>query len=133
MATNEWRRLGPDAPERAALLALSELLGVTIRPRAFEVAPGTNVEVEGADPEGRFLVQAVLNQGSYTSHQRNKALADLYKMQWIQGRAFPEATVCLLLSPSTVEAFKPRSWTLIAAREQGVRLFVFADGAITEL
>lgn len=130
---NEWRRLGPDSPERAGLIALSSHLGLTLRPRALEVAPGTNVEIEGVDPEGTFVVQAVLNQGAYTSHQRNKALADLYKMGWLRDRFFPGATVALLLSPTTVEAFKPRSWTLLAAREQGVRLFVLDQGALSEL
>ncbi|WP_300678770.1 hypothetical protein [Nocardioides sp.] len=130
---NEWRRLGPDSAERAGLLALSDHLGVRLRPRALEIAPGTNVELEGVDPEGTFLIQAVLNQGAYTSQQRNKTLADLFKMQWLREREFPGATIGLLLSETTAEAFKPRSWTFIAARELGVRLFVLRSGAITEL
>jgi len=133
---NEWRRLGPDSAERAGLIALSEHLGVSLRPRALEIAPGTNVELEGVDPEGRILVQAVLNQGTYTSQQRNKTLADLFKMQWLRDRSFPGAEIGLLLSPTTSEAFKPRSWTFIAARELGVRLFVYdaaAGGTISEL
>ncbi|UDY22881.1 hypothetical protein [Nocardioides sp. Kera G14] len=130
---SEWGRYGADAPERLALVALSAHLGVELRPRSLEIERGTNVEIEGVDPAGRYLVQCVLNQGAYTSQQRNKTLADLFKLQWLRDRAFPGAVIGLVLSPTTVEAFKPRSWTSIAARELGVRLFLLESGSITPL
>ena len=129
-----WRRFGPDSAERAALLALSDALGVTLRPRALELRPGTMFEVEGVDADGRYLFQVVVNRGGYTSQQRNKVLADMFKLLWLRETRFPDAQVGLVLSESTAEAFRPRSWTSLAARELGFTLFVVtADGRVAKI
>ncbi|GAA3547054.1 hypothetical protein GCM10022263_37690 [Nocardioides daeguensis] len=129
-----WRRFGPDSAERAALVALSEVLGVPLRPRALELRPGTMFEVEGVDPESRYLFQVVVNRGTYTSQQRNKVLADMFKLLWLRATRFPEAEVGLVLSETTAEAFKPRSWTSLAARELGFALYVVTtDRRVTKL
>ncbi|MFT4286924.1 hypothetical protein [Nocardioides sp.] len=127
-----WRRFGPDSAERAALLALSEHLGVPLRPRAVELSPGTMFEIEGVDPDGRHLLQVVVNRGTYTSQKRNKVLADMFKLLWLKATRFPDCRVGLLLNENTSEAFKPRSWTFLAAQELGFDLYVLADdGTVT--
>lgn len=127
-----WRRFGADSAERAALLALSAHLGVDLRPRALELQPGTMFEVEGVDPDTERLYQVVVNQGRYTSQQRNKVLADLFKLQWLKATRFPDAEIGLLLNHNTVEAFKPRSWTFLAAQELGMVLYVLGPGGRIE-
>lgn len=128
-----WRRFGPDSPERAALLALSDHLGVPLRPRTIELQPGAVFEVEGVDPEARHLVQVVVNRGGYTSQQRNKVLADMFKLVWLKTTRFPECRIGLVLSVSTAEAFKPRSWTFLAAQELGFDLFVVSPHGVERL
>lgn len=131
---DEWRRFGPGSPERAALTALSAHLGVDLRPRVLDLRPGTTFEVEGVDAAARHLVQVVVNRGTFTSQQRNKVQADMFKLVWLRTTRFPEAAVALLLSETTVEAVKPRSWVRLAAAELGVDLFtVSVDGLVTRL
>lgn len=130
----DWRRFGPDSPERVALIALSGHLGVELRPRALELRPGTMFEVEGVDPDSRYLFQVVVNRGGYTSQQRNKVLADMFKLLWLRATRFPDSQVGLALNDNTAEAFKPRSWTFLAAQELGFALYVVGDGgAVTQL
>lgn len=129
-----WRRLAPGSPEREALVALSTELGLQLRPRLEPVRPGTTFEVEGIDPDDSLLVQVVVNRGTFSSTQRNKVLADMFKLLWLRTTRFPEAQVALLLSESTAEAFRPRSWTSLAAAELGFDLWVHTnDGTITRL
>lgn len=129
-----WRRFGPDSPERAALLALSAHLGLELRPRAIELVPGTLFEIEGVDPGDQVLLQVVVNQGGYTSQQRNKVLADMFKLAWLRRTRFTESRVGLLLNRNTSEAFKPRSWMFLAARELDFDLYVIEpDGSVATL
>jgi hypothetical protein len=122
-----WRRFPPGSPERNALLALSAELGVRLRPRLVPVSEGTTFEVEGIDPDDTQLVQVVVNRGTFTSNQRNKVLADMFKLLWLRSTRFPDASISLVLSETTVEAFKPRSWSSLAAEELDVCLFVVSD------
>lgn len=129
-----WRRFGPESPERAALVALSDHLGVRLRPRSVELAPGTSLEIEGIDEDAHYLVQIVVNRAEFTSKQRNKTLADLFKLVWLRDTRFPHARVGLVLNDITSAAFKPHSWTFVAARELKVELWVMHDGdGMTEL
>lgn len=129
-----WRRFAPDSPERHALLALSDELGLRLRPRLVPLSPGTTFEVEGIDAGDSHLVQVVVNRGAFSSNQRNKVLADMFKLLWLRSTRFPDARLCLVLSESTAEAFKPRSWTSLAAEELGFSLFIVsATGQVIRL
>jgi hypothetical protein len=129
-----WRRFGPESAERAALLALGTHLGVSLRPEAIELEPGMPVEVEGATADHALLLQVNLNRAAHTSQQRNKVLADLFKLRWLVTTRYPGATIGLLLNENTSEAFRPRSWTYVATRELGIVLYVLdPDGGIREL
>ncbi|MRK02240.1 hypothetical protein GEV27_11975 [Aeromicrobium sp. S22] len=129
-----WRRFTPGAPEREALLALSAELGLRLRPRLVPLSLGTTFEVEGIDADDTHLVQVVVNRGAFSSNQRNKVLADMFKLLWLRSTRFPQAEVCLVLSESTAEAFKPRAWTTLAADELGFHLFVVSEtGTVTRL
>ena len=131
---SQWHRFAPDAPERNALLALSAELGLRLRPRLVPLSPGTTFEVEGIDPDNTHLVQVVTNRGVFSSNQRNKVLADMFKLMWLRSTRFPDARLCLVLSESTAEAFKPRSWTSLAAEELDFYLFVVSEaGQVTQL
>lgn len=129
-----WRRFGPDSSERHALLALSAELGLRLRPRLVPLSPGTTFEVEGVDPADTHLVQVVVNRGAFSSNQRNKVLADMFKLLWLRSTRFPDARLCLVLSESTAEAFRPRSWTSLAAEELGFSLFIVSEtGQVSRL
>lgn len=131
---SQWHRFAPDGPERKALLALSDELGLRLRPRLVPVSPGSTFEVEGIDADDTHLVQVVANRGVFSSNQRNKVLADMFKLMWLRTTRFPDARLCLVLSESTAEAFKPRSWTSLAAEELDFSLFVVSDaGRVTRL
>lgn len=129
-----WRRFAPDTPERTALLALSDALGVRLRPRLVPLGAGTTYEVDGIDPGDTHLVQVVANRGAFSSSQRNKVLADMFKLVWLRTTRFPQAALVLVLSESTAETFKPRSWTSLAAHELGFDLYVLtADDTVAPL
>lgn len=129
-----WRRFTRGTPERNALLALSDELGVCLRPRLVSIGPGATFEVEGIDPDDSHLVQVVVNRGSFSSNQRNKVLADMFKLLWLRSTRFPATRLCLVLSETTAETFKPRSWSSLAAEELGFCLFVVSEsGQVTRL
>ena len=128
-----WRRFGPDSIERVMLLALSAQLGVELRPRSIDLGDGSRLEVEGADEDGRLLVQMVGNQGVFRSLHRNKVMADMFKLTWLRTAHYPQSRIILCVSETVAQVFTPSGWTTRAARDLGIEVMLFREGELTRL
>ncbi|MFB2583592.1 hypothetical protein [Herbiconiux liukaitaii] len=127
-------RFGPGTPEAAAAAALGAHLGTELRPRRLTLPDGTSVELEGLDPQGRWIVQFVLNGGAMRSALRNKVAADLFKLVWVRHALLPEARPVLCVSPTVATILAGRGWLAAAAKDLGVTVFVaHPGGAVEEL
>jgi hypothetical protein len=129
-----WRRFGPDTIERAMLLALSDELGVELRPRSIDLGDGTRLEIEGADEECGLLIQMVGNQGTFRSLHRNKVMADMFKLTWLRTSMFPHSRIVLCVSETVAQVFTPAGWTTRAARDLGIEVMLYsAEGKLETL
>ncbi|MEE2039585.1 hypothetical protein Q8791_20390 [Nocardiopsis sp. CT-R113] len=91
--------------------ALSAHLGIELAPREFTLADGTRIGVDCAD-EGRptLLVQFSPHQGPVKSTQRNKVIADAFKLVWLRDHHFPDAHVLLVLGEPLARLFGRGAW-----------------------
>ncbi|ROP74571.1 hypothetical protein [Curtobacterium sp. PhB115] len=121
---SEWGRFAPDSVERRMLEDTGNALGLVLRPRTV-VLDRARVEVEGIDDADRVVVQLVANQGAYKPAWRNKVMADLFKLLWLQ-RAVPgvERAVLVVAEPA---ARALAGWVAVAAADLGVEVLVW-DG-----
>lgn len=123
---SEWGRFADKAVERLMLTAISERLGVTLRPRPLLHENGSRVEVEGIDAGGLIVVQLVANQGTYKPAYRNKVLADLFKLVWLRECVPTAERAVLVVTELIVQALG--GWVATAAGDLGIEVYVF-DGA----
>ena len=121
---SEWGRFAPDSVERRMLEDTGTALGLVLRPRTV-VLDRARVEVEGIDDADRVVVQLVANQGAYKPAWRNKVMADLFKLLWLQ-RAVPgvERAVLVVAEPASRAL---SGWVAVAAADLGVEVLVW-DG-----
>jgi len=123
----EWGRFTPETPERAALLALSDAFGTDIRPRQVRLDDGGRAEVEGVDADESIVVQFVIKSGEFTSQQRNKVMADMFKLMWLRTALMPAARSILCVGPSAVPALRRGTWLRTAADDLRIEVHVW-DG-----
>ncbi|MES0832575.1 hypothetical protein [Nocardiopsis tropica] len=91
--------------------ALSAHLGIELTPREFTLPDGTRIGVDCADG-GRpsLLVQFTPLQGPVKSTQRNKVIADAFKLVWLRDHHFPDAHVLLVIGEPLARLFGRGAW-----------------------
>lgn len=119
----------PAGPSDDALLAaLASHLGVALAPRTFTVRGDVRVSVDGtdagADAPPRFLVVVNGGAGQLKSLQRNKVIADAFKLDWLRGVLAPGARAVLAVSEPYARLFAPGAWLPVAVRERGIEVAV---------
>ena len=91
--------------------ALSAQLGLDLVPREFTLAYGVRVGVDCADGDPpSLLVQCSPFSGQVKSSQRNKVIADAFKLSWIRDTHFPRARVLLVLGEPLARLFGRGAW-----------------------
>jgi hypothetical protein len=130
-STTEWSRFAEGSIERRMLLAISERLGVRLRPRPLLMENRNRVEVEGIDSGGKIVVQLVANQGTYKPSYRNKVLADLFKLLWLRASVPTAQRAVLVVTELIVQALG--GWVATAAADLGIEVFVFDGVEVTPL
>jgi hypothetical protein len=129
----ETGRMAPESIEHAMLRAVGERLAVDLAPRTLTVKNGLRVEVEGINAEQTVCVQLVPTGGTPKSHHRNKAMADMFKLVWMQQALPTHPRLVLCISEPLTRFFSPASWPATASRDMGVEVYVYADGEAHEL
>jgi hypothetical protein len=124
-APSEWSRFADGSVEQRMLLAISDELGVSLRPRPLLLENRNRVEVEGIDSGGRVVVQLVANQGTYKPSYRNKVMADLFKLLWLRSSVPSAERAVLVVTELIVQALG--GWVAFAAADLGIEVYVF-DG-----
>lgn len=115
------------AAERVMLDLLGSELGITLNPARITVPSGERVEVDGADPERRVLVECWAHQGAPKAAQRHKVLSDGFKLSWIGTALYPRARRILCLSdPIAAAPFLPtaRTWAARALHDLKIEVIV---------
>jgi hypothetical protein len=115
------------AAERVMLDLLGAQLGCELNPARITVPSGERVEVDGADASRTVLAECWAHQGPPKSAQRNKVLADAFKLAWIATTLYPRPRLILCLSdPLAAAPFLPgtRSWAARALQDHGIAVSV---------
>ena len=117
-------------PHDAALLdALATHLGVRLAPRDFTLPAGVRVGVDGAGVAsadshgvaGAVLVQVTYAAGPVKSAQRNKVLADAFKLAWLRTQV-PTARTVVVVNEPFERLFVTGAWLPAALAQQGVEV-----------
>lgn len=128
-------------PHDAALLdALSAHLGVRLAPRDFTLPGGVRVGVDGAGVTtadalgvtGAVLVQVTYAAGPVKSAQRNKVLADAFKLAWLRSQV-PTARTVIVVNEPFERLFVTGAWLPAALAQQGVEVALVRGGATPEV
>lgn len=91
--------------------ALSLHLGVELSPREFTLPDGTRIGVDGADAgQPSVLAQFSPTHGPVKSAQRNKVIADAFKLAWLRDRHFPRARLLVVLGEPLAKFFGRGAW-----------------------
>lgn len=91
--------------------ALSAHLGIELAPREFTLPDGTRIGVDCADGgRPKLLVQFSPLHGQVKSTQRNKVIADAFKLVWLRDHHFPDAHVLLVLGEPLARLFGRGAW-----------------------
>lgn len=130
-APTEWSRFTEGSIERRMLLALSDRLGTSLRPKPLMLPDASRVEVEGIDAAGRVLVQLVSNQGAYKPAYRNKVMADMFKLLWLRDSVPTAERTVLLVTELIVQALG--GWVARAAADLGIEVYVFDGSTVVTL
>ncbi|MFI9452448.1 hypothetical protein [Amycolatopsis sp. NPDC052450] len=123
---------GSSAEQRAAevlmIAYLTKELGVELTPRPITTPSGARVEIDGVDDARTVLVEAWAHQGPPKPAQKNKVLADAFKLSWIASTIMPRPR--LVLCFSDVAAARPfregRTWAAAALRDLNIDIIVAA-------
>lgn len=119
----------PASGDAAVLAALAHHLGTPLAPRAFTLPGGLRVGVDGAD--GRdgapptLLVQCAASAGPIKSAQRNKVIADAFKLAWLRTHV-PRARTLIAVNAPFERLFVTGAWLPAALLEQGVDVLLVA-------
>jgi hypothetical protein len=105
--------------------ALSVVLGTRVAPREFTLPDGTRVGVDFAD-EGHptVLAQCAPLRGPVKSVQRNKLIADAFKLVWLRDTHFPDARVVLVMGEQVSRLLARGSWLRAAFATHGLAVTV---------
>ena len=92
--------------------ALSDFFRAPVAPREFTLPGRTRIAVDfadGGDPP-RVLIQRSPLRGQLKSTQRNKAIADAFKLSWLRDQHFPSAHTFVLLGAPFARMFGQGTW-----------------------
>ena len=92
--------------------ALSDFFRVPVTPREFILPGRTRIAVDfadGGDPPS-VLIQRSPLRGQLKSAQRNKAIADAFKLSWLRDQHFPSAYTFVLLGSPFARMFAQGTW-----------------------
>lgn len=111
--------------------ALSAHLGIELAPREFTLADGTRIGVDCAvctdDGQPTILTQFSPLQGPMKSAQRNKVIADAFKLVWLRDHHFPDAHVLLVLGEPLARLFGRGAWLPVAFASQRITVALADD------
>ncbi|MFD6073912.1 hypothetical protein [Amycolatopsis lurida] len=121
---------GSSAEQRAAevlmIACVADELGIELTRQSISTPSGARVEIDGVDDARTALVEAWAHQGPPKPAQKNKVLADAFKLRWIASTLPHKPRLILCFSDEA--AAKPfsegRTWAAAALREQGIEVFV---------
>lgn len=112
--------------ERVMLDLLGERLGTVLSPRRLTHGSGAYVEVDGASPDLRVLVECWAHQGAAKVAQKYKLVNDATKLAWIAKslEPSPERLILCVSDQLAVAHLRGRSWQGAAIRDLGVEIEV---------
>lgn len=111
--------------ESVILAALSERLGTSLTPSRLHLPDGSYVDVDGVSVDPPVLVEAWAHQGAPKGGQRNKVLADAFKMAHVAAVLDGEWRRILLFSDDdAARPFTSRSWYAGALRTLEIEIVV---------
>ncbi|WP_236567690.1 MULTISPECIES: hypothetical protein [unclassified Nocardiopsis] len=108
--------------------ALSHHLGIDLVPREFTLPDGTRIGVDCADADPpSVLVQFSPLHGPVKSAQRNKIIADAFKLVWLRDHHFPNAHALLVLGEPLARLFGRGAWLPAAFASQRITVALTDD------
>ncbi len=108
--------------------ALSAYLGVELTPREFTLADGTRVGVDCADGgQPTVLAQFSPLHGPMKSAQRNKVIADAFKLAWLRDQHFPDARPLVVLGEPLAKLFGRGAWLPVAFASHRIAVALVDD------
>ena len=116
--------------EVVILAALAHQLGVDLAPKRMYLADRTYVEIDGVSDEPPVLCEVWAHQGGPKSAQRNKVIADAFKISFVGGLHQPRPRLILAFSdPAAAKPFSGRSWYAHALQALGIEVIVIEISA----
>ena len=88
---------------------------------------GERVEIDGTDIHRTVLVECWAHQGRSKPAQRNKVLADAFKLHWISTTLYPRPQrILCLCDPAAAAPFLPhtRSWAARALQDLDITVHI---------
>ncbi|MEO5981872.1 MAG: helix-turn-helix domain-containing protein [Pedococcus sp.] len=112
--------------ERVMLDLLGDRLGTALNPRRLIHESGAYVEVDGASPDLRFLVECWAHRGTAKVAQKYKLVNDAMKLAWIAKslEAQPERLILCVSDELAVAHLRGKSWQGAAVKDLGVDIEV---------
>lgn len=111
--------------EAVMVAILADRLGVPLLPRRIALPEGGRVEVDAAAEDGSVLCEVWAHQGPPKSAQRNKVLADAFKLVFVARVLAISPRLILLFSDAAAAApFLGGGWPAQALRSMDVELTV---------
>lgn len=108
--------------------ALSAYLGIELAPREFTLPDGTRVGVDCADSSRpSVLAQFSPLHGPMKSAQRNKVIADAFKLAWLRDRHFPDARLLVVLGEPLAKLFGRGAWLPVAFASHRITVALVDD------
>ena len=116
--------------EVVILGAVAQQLGVDLAPKRIYLADRTYVEIDGVSDEPAVLCEVWAHQGAPKSAQRNKVIADAFKISFVGGLQQPRPRLILAFAdPAAAQQFLGRSWYAHALKALGIEVIVIAISA----
>ncbi|MGH7608578.1 MAG: hypothetical protein ACREOD_01345 [Candidatus Dormibacteria bacterium] len=109
--------------ESEILAALGVRLGVPLSPRRITLASGAYVEIDGVSDDPEILCEAWAHQGAPKAAQRDKVLADAFKLAFLRRVRSPGARLVLcFVDALAVKPFIGSSWYADALRDLHIQV-----------
>ena len=104
---------------------LANQLGVPLAPRRLDLGDGRRIEIDAVTSDLSVLCEAWAHQGPPKPAQKNKVIADAFKLVYAARVVDGDPRLILLLSDEAAAApFRGRSWYAAALAEMGVEIVI---------
>ncbi|OLT28793.1 hypothetical protein BJF83_14265 [Nocardiopsis sp. CNR-923] len=118
-------RTGPSEPHAT----LSAYFGTPLAPREFTLPSGVRVGVDCADDTPTTVLgQCYIHWGQIKSNQRNKVIADAFKLAWLRDTGFPDARAVLALSTPFTRLLGHGAWLPAALAAHRIEVHLVDEG-----